>query len=327
MTTLHSSTFEESRAAAKRIAAEYKMTVPCRKRDGGIDVIVPGHLPLDIDSFFEFIRKNADEAAIIAAMAAVAQRGMTDLSDQELMVLSALKRANPSLADFSITDIQAYLSNLEENQISGLVSSTKGVLHEMEFVRMENEDGDSIYAAMHGDPNHHDTDVVVVDKSTGKTTEVQLKATDDASYVDEWIAAHPNGEIMVTSELADETGLPSSGISNEWATASVSDFVDKMLSFDAGSGLWDYFPALSIASVSVVVFELWERYKRGEIDKQTFQETVALTTGLKVAKIAAIVFLLTVPIVGQITGAVLIAKILLGAKDTWFDRPHQYKRV
>ncbi len=274
---------------------------------------------------YHYIRRNIDEAAIVAAMAAVAtSESVTELSDQEHLVLAALRRANHSLSDSSMEDIRSYLSSLDEEQIPGLVSNVKGIVHEMEFMRLENEDGDSVYASIFEQSNHPDTDVLFIDESTGESWEVQLKATDNAAYVQEWIDSHPDGEILVTSELAEEMDISSSGQSNEQLTASVSDFVDKMIDSDGGAGIWDYFPALSVLSVSIIVFELWRRYQRGEITLQRFKQLSALATGLKVAKIATITFLLTIPVVGQVTGAILIANLLLGAKTTWFDRPPLY---
>ena len=272
-----------------------------------------------------YLRSNLDEVAIIAAIAAVARTQATaELSEQETMVLSALKRANPSLQDASLGEIQGYLEGLDDEQVPGLVSNVKGILHETEFVRVENDDGDSVYVAMFEAPNHPDMDVVFTDAASGETWEAQLKATDNAAYVQDWIDAHPDGEILVTTELAAEMELPTSGQSNEELTAEVSDFVDKILTIEIDASLWDYFPMLSVASVSIVVFELWKRHRQGEIDLQKFKQYVVMATGLKATKIAGLTFLLTVPIVGQVTGAMLVASLLVSAKKTWFDRPPMY---
>ena len=272
-----------------------------------------------------YIRSNLDEAAIIAAVAAVARAtSAAELSEQETMVLSALKRANPGLQDASLGEIQGYLEGLNDDQIPGLISNVKGILHEMEFVRVENDDGDSVYVTMFEAPNHPDMDVIFTDAVSGETWEAQLKATDNATYVQDWIDTHPDGEILVTTELADEMDLPTSGQSNEDLTAHVSDFVDRMLTTEVDASLWDYFPVLSVASVSIVVVELWNRYRRGEIDLQKFKQYALMATGLKATKIAGLTFLLTVPVVGQVTGAMLVASLLVSAKRTWFDRPPIY---
>jgi hypothetical protein len=268
----------------------------------------------------QYIRKNFDPIAILTAVAAIAATDeASDLSEEELSVLAALKRSNSALQDASLPDIQDYLSALDNDQIKGLVSNVKGILHETEFVRIENEDGDSVFASIFPSTNHPDTDIQLLDQSSGETWEIQLKATDNEAYVNDWIETHPDGEIVVTEELAEKMGLPSSGQSNEEITVRVDDFVDKMREMSDSDSLWDYFPALSAASIALVFWELWRRYKNNEINWETFKTLAARATGLKVAKIGLIIFLLTIPIVGQITGAALVAQILISAKKSWFN--------
>jgi hypothetical protein len=52
---------------------------------------------------------------------------------------------------------------MNEESIVGVVNNTKGVLHEMEFVALENDDGDTVYASLFADPHHADTDVQFTD--------------------------------------------------------------------------------------------------------------------------------------------------------------------
>ncbi len=274
---------------------------------------------------YHYVRNHLDELSIVTVLVAIGTA--TDdyvLSEQDHVVLAALKRANHALSDSSVEEVQTYLSGLSDKQIPGLVSNVKGIVHEMEFIRLENEDGDSVYASLFQNSNHPDTDVMFIDEASGESWEVQLKATDSAAYVQEWIDAHPEGEIVVTDELALEMDLPGSGQSNEQLTSSVSDFIDKMIEEGGDSDLWGYFPALSVLSVSCIVLELWQRYQRGDIEFEQFKRLVALATGLKVTKVAALMFLLSLPVIGQVTGAVLIANLLLSAKATWFNRPPVY---
>ncbi|MGK0618709.1 hypothetical protein [Meiothermus cerbereus] len=267
-----------------------------------------------------YLRTNFDSAAIVAALLAVA---LTDepgnLEERDLAILAALRRSNSMLEDASLSEIQHYLRGLDEEQIPGLVSNVKGILHEMEFVRIENEDGDSIYASIFDETNHLGTDVQLLDRATGEVWEVQLKATDSASYVTDWIEQHPGGEILVTDELAQKMDLPTSGQSNEELTTNVEDFVDRMLTAKDADDFWDYFPALGVASSTVVVWELWRRHQRGEVSRERFMRLAARATGLKIAKIGAIGLLLSIPVVGQVTGAALVARLLLSAKATWHD--------
>lgn len=260
------------------------------------------------------ISTTFDDVALVMLMANVAQaHAATDLNGEEMAVLDALRRANQQLADAPLEDVQSYLQNLSPEQLTGLVSNTKGILHEMEFVRIENDDGDSVYASMHEATNHPDYDVVMTDSETGDSWEVQLKATDSPSYVEDWINNHPDGEILVTSELAEKLGLPDSGLSNEELTVQVEDFLDKAIAVDSAgnSDLWLAVPALGVVSVSIIVVGLWRRYKKKEIDLPTFKKLAAMATGVKAAYIAGIVALLAIPVVGQVTGAALVARALL----------------
>ena len=273
----------------------------------------------------KFTKNNADEMGIVAALLAVASSGhSSELNEMDYSVLEALQRSNYSLADAPLEDIQLYLGNLEGAQITGLISNVKGILHEMAFVEVENSDGDSIFASIFPSSNHPDTDILFTDRSTGEVWDAQLKATDDSSYAQEWINEHPDGEILLTSELAEKMGITSSGFSNEEITANVTDFVDKMITLGESSSLWSYFPMLSLASVSIVMYELWGRYKRGELEEAQFRKLAALTTGLKVAKIGLLTAILSMPFVGPAASIILLLGLLLNAKRAWFDRPPMY---
>jgi len=268
-----------------------------------------------------YLRKNFDSAAIVAALSTIALTGdAAALSEGDHAILAALRRSNSVLENAPLPEVQDYLRSLDEEQVPGLISNVKGILHEMEFVRVENDDGDSIYASFFDATNHPDTDIQLLDRSTGETWEAQLKATDNAAYVTDWIERHPGGEILVTDELAQRMDLPTSGQSNGELTSSVEDFVDRMVAADDADDFWDYFPALGAASVGLVVWELWRRHQRGEITWDAFKRHAARATGLKLAKIGTIGLLLSIPVVGQATGAVLVAKLLLSAKATWRER-------
>lgn len=270
--------------------------------------------------FVHYVKTNFDSIAIVTILGKITFQGdANELNDEDLAVLSALRRAVPELREASLDKIQGYLEVMSERQLIGLTSNVKGVLHEMEFVRVENEDGDSVYASYFEAINHPDTDIQLIDHDTGESWDVQLKATDNASYVQDWIDAHPDGDILVTEELADRLNLETTGESNEELTADVDQFVDKMIDEPVTSSLWGYFPALTAASIALVVWQLWRRYRLGEISMTQFKQLSARATGIKVAKIGVLAVLLSIPVVGQATGAVLIAKLLHSARDTWFE--------
>lgn len=265
------------------------------------------------DALVRHIRTNLEEPLILAALGKMAFSGMDNLTDTDQAVLAALRRSSTDLHDAGPEEISAYLRGLDEGALPGIVSNTKGILHEMQFVELENEDGDSVYASIFEATNHPGTDVQFIDTDTGQTWEVQLKATDSAAYANDWIETHPDGEILVTSELADRSNLDSSGLSNEQLTGDVESFVGKMLANDPS--IWDHFPIITALTLANILWALWQRYQEGAIDWERFKYLAARASGIKVAKIAMLGVLLTIPVVSQATGALLIAKFLLGAKN------------
>src|SRR5687767_250523 len=207
-----------------------------------------------------YLRTNFDYIAIVSALSAIALTpDPAQLTGTDHAVLAALRRSNNALEDAALVDVQGYLRGLSDEQVPGLVSNVKGILHEMEFVRLENEDGDSVYASYFDATNHPGTDVQLIDSITGETWAVQLKATDSTAYVTDWIDEHPGVGILVTDEIAQRMHLPTSGMSNHELTTDVESLVDRMISSDGADGFWDYFPVLSAASAGLVVWSLWQR--------------------------------------------------------------------
>lgn len=272
-------------------------------------------MPTKGEAGVRYVRRNFDEAAILGVAAKLAFDANPYFSESELATIAAMQRAHPQAGD-STQELGGWLNAMDEGQIQGVVNNTKGVLHEMEFVRLENEDGDAIHAALFGSTNHAGTDVRFVDMDSGESWSAQLKATDDASYVQDWIDAHPDGEILVTSELADRMDLPQSGLRNDALTARTEDVVDQLVDAGTGSDLWQYFPALSAASIALVVWELWKRHRHGEISLSQFKWMAAKVSGMKAGKIALLTVAMMIPGVNVVTGAALVASLLFSAAQT-----------
>lgn len=261
-----------------------------------------------------YIRRSFDEAAILAVASKVAWSGAPEFSDSEQATIAAMQRAHPQ-AGGTTEALGEWLRSLSSDQIDGVVSNTKGVLHEMEFVRIENSDGDSVQAALFDDTNHRSVDVYLFDTETGTRWEVQLKSTDDPFYVQSWIDAHPDGEILVTEEVSEAMGLQSSGLSNADLTARTEDVVDRLIVAREGDAVWDYFPALSVVSIAIVAGELINRHRIGEIDFNQLKWMLAKATGLKVSKIALLTLAMSIPGLNVVTGALLAAHLIHSAAD------------
>lgn len=263
----------------------------------------------------KYLKNNFDETVILTCLVDLAFTPGFELSEENQAILSALRRSSEDFKYSSVEEIGGRLSTYNDGQIEGLVSNVKGIAHEMEFVKLENEDGDSIYASLYPDTNNPGYDVQLFDEDTGEHWAVQLKASDDKSYVNQWIEQHPGGEIIVTDELAGKMGLESSGVENKEVTTQVEDFVDKLINHDDVETLSSYFPALALASVAMVIFELWKRYKAGQLSYSRFKLLAGMAAGKKTIKIGALVALLSIPGVNVIVGAALVAQLIYSTTE------------
>lgn len=269
-----------------------------------------------------FLSRRFDETAILATVTKLAFSPEPTLDEGDYAVLAALRRSSPDW-ELSVSETAERLATYDEDQIPGLISNVKGILHEMEFQRLENEDGDSVVAALFPDTNYRALDVQMIDESSGNTWAVQLKATDDVSAINRWMASNPDEQILVTQELADRMGIPSSGFSNEELSVRVEDFVDRVIALDdqGDKSLWEYFPPLVAASAGIIVFELWRRYRLGRISLDEFKNLTVRTLGIKAGKYGAIFAALAVPGLNVVVGAYLLGSLILAVTKATDSAP------
>lgn len=254
------------------------------------------------------IRFRLDDAAILAVIVKLAAQPSAEFSVGEMAALAALRRAHPT-AGQSNEELGRWLSEMDQSQLSGVVSNTKGVLHEMLFVQLENADGDAVFASQFASANHPDFDIIFKDQDSSKNWVAQLKATESESYVREWLAEHPNDQIVVTSEIAVRMGLASSGISNAELTADSNSLVSLLIRTHENDDIWDFLPGLSALSMAMVIWKLRARVSSGEITEQEFRWMAARASGGRAARVLAISALLIIPGINVLTGIALLAKV------------------
>lgn len=255
------------------------------------------------------VRFRLDDAAILAVAVKLAAQPSTEFSVAETAALAALRRAHPT-AGRSNEELGQWLSEMDQSQLSGVVSNTKGVLHEMLFVQIENADGDAVSASQFASTNNPDFDVIFTDHDSSQSWVAQLKATESESYVREWLAEHPNDQIVVTSEIATRMGLASSGISNAELTADSNSLVSLLISTHENDDIWDFLPGLGTLSMAMVIWKLRARVSNGEITDQQFRRMAAKASGGRAARVVAISGLLSIPGINVLTGIALLAKVL-----------------
>jgi hypothetical protein len=151
---------------------------------------------------------------------------LLSFTDDEELVLQALRRSNNNLTDASKLELSDYVQSLSIEQIAGLKNNVKSIYHELAFQQRENLDGDEYVVELFSDTNHAGADVRIINVLTGDVSEIQLKATKYASYVRAHNEKYENIEVMTTSEVAEA--------SPEWAS---SEFSNEDLTEDTTSAL------------------------------------------------------------------------------------------
>lgn len=155
--------------------------------------------------------------------------GIGSFSDEEEMVLQAIRRSSNALYDASVAEIAAHIAGLSDEQRAGFLNNVKGIYHELRYVGQENADGDVHEAELYELTNHPGADMRLVNRDTGETTDIQLKATDSAAYVAAHRDRYPEVEVIATDEAAARLdGVKSSGLSNADLEADVSATMERL---------------------------------------------------------------------------------------------------
>lgn len=166
---------------------------------------------------------------VSATMLKLMSDTLPSFSEDEELVLQALRRSINRLADASELELAEYVQSLSVGQISGLKNNVKGIYHELAFQHQENLDGDEYKVELFSDTNHAGADVRIINVETGDVAEVQIKATNYASYVREHNEKYENIDVLVTSEVAGSSpDWASSGFSNASLTADTSEVFSKL---------------------------------------------------------------------------------------------------
>ena len=166
--------------------------------------------------------------AVSAVFLKLLAEDLPEFSEEEQLVLDALRRSNGALADATDEELSDYVQSLSPEQLAGLQNNVKGIYHEMAFAALENADGDEYVVEMFENPNHPGADVRIINTETGEVTDVQLKATSYEAYVREHNERYEDISIFVTDEVAASAGVQSSGFSNEDLTRDTQEVLGTL---------------------------------------------------------------------------------------------------
>ena len=265
-----------------------------------------------------YVQNNFDEGAILSSLISLALKGgEANLTTDESIVLAALRRSAKKFEDASLEEIGELVSSYNEDQIPGLVNNVKGILFELEFVEIENHDGDSVFAYQFEQTNYPTYDVQLVNEETGEIAEIQLKATNSSSYVKSWMDEHGEN-IVVTDEVAQELGLEGVGISNQELEVRVEDFIDKIQEVEEES-LLPILGNIGTISLAISLVFLVKQWTNGEIKRDEFMRMSALIAGRKVVKFSIIAVALSIPGINFVTAVGLATSLIVQGKRS-FDQ-------
>ena len=127
------------------------------------------------------------------------------------------------------------MKGLSPEQLTGVVSNTKGIYHEMLFVETHNSTASEVSAHLMEATNFPGADVQFL-MDGELIREVQLKAISSPALVYEHLQRYPDVEILVTEEVASILeGINSSGLKNAVLSKDVADRLHEL----KGEGLFD----------------------------------------------------------------------------------------
>lgn len=115
-------------------------------------------------------------------------------------VFEAVQRGYTQLGSASEEEMLDYFSSASPEEFQGHVNNVKGILFEKEVQDKLTDNG--IESEIFEMTNHPGTDMQIL-SDNAVLQELQLKATDSSSYINETLANNPDIQIIATSEVAN----------------------------------------------------------------------------------------------------------------------------
>lgn len=226
-----------------------------------------------IDGFEFFINESQktshinSEYVIGGVIYALLSNSVVDDSDESQIALQAIKRLKSNWHDASESELSAALSEYEPEQLKGIANNIKGIYHELLFVDSYNKTHKDTYAVLFGETNHPGADIQIKFVSDDKILrEIQLKATNSSSYVEEHINRYPNIEVLVTNEVTSESNVfESSGISNQKITDNIDDILNKISSNSITDRAFESMEYAGLATIGKEAIDILRGNKTGSI--------------------------------------------------------------
>lgn len=186
-------------------------------------------------------------------------------------VEEAYSLAYPNLAkEISLKDL---VENSSITEVTGYINGIKGKLFELRYVDYLNETLPSGWEAHLADSaTQKGWDVVVLDDSGSAVEYIQLKATNDVSYVKNALETYPDIDMVTTEEVFNQLSMneaisgniENGGFENSTLTEEVAKIFSDPSLVDSGIDLTPSIIPLVIIAYSVSRKKNMSSYERGE---------------------------------------------------------------
>ncbi|MBI6115966.1 hypothetical protein [Salegentibacter maritimus] len=208
------------------------------------------------DLYNHYIKKK-EKALLdsIAAATAINAIFFSDYIDYNKITPEMADAFQTSFPNLELNDLIA----MSGDQLDGIISNWKGKLFEFN-VRDKLNSGELVgdiqleegqYAVVSDSLTQPGWDLQILNADGSIAQELQAKATDSLSYINEAFEKYPDIDIISTSEVADLNGsLLNSDISNEDITSSLIDPVKSLFDSPIENFLETIFPALPVLIIT-----------------------------------------------------------------------------
>lgn len=267
--------------------------------------------------------KNAAEVAyafreeiVVVSVLAALKNGSNLVFDSqiELAALEAIRRGYSALSpSASVEDISLYFQAIPQEQILGNVNHIVGITHEILVVDAINTSGLGDTASLFEAANHPVADILIIG-SDGVAREVQLKATDSISYINEHLNKNPDVDVIATEEVVitmNNEQVTSSGFENE----ELRQVVEQSLGELSEHTYNEYVVGGTLAviiSLAINITPLLKQYfaATDDVEKEKIKAEIASTAKWSTVRTTAFITALQVSGLAPVLTTWLVAKTL-----------------
>ena len=88
----------------------------------------------------EYLKKNFDQVAVLGVMTKITLGQFSELTINDKPVIEAIRRSKNEFNNLSLEEIGDQFSKMDSNSINGFINNVQGILHEIEWINIENSD-------------------------------------------------------------------------------------------------------------------------------------------------------------------------------------------